>query len=76
MAVHLQMTERQEGLFKIFRTAINAEQNAQRMYKEAEAICDDEDIRTILKAFIHEESSHERILVEMYEGFSKKHEIQ
>ena len=73
MALHLQMTERQEGLFKIFRMAITAEQNAQRMYKEAEAI---EDIRTILKAFINEESNHESILLEMYEGFSMKYEIE
>ena len=76
MALHLQMTERQEELFKIFRMAITTEQAAQKMYQEAEAICDDEDIRTILKAFINEESSHEDILLEMYRGFSVKFGIE
>ncbi|HEX2769342.1 MAG TPA: ferritin family protein [Geobacteraceae bacterium] len=76
MASHAKMTKRQEELFRIFKMAITAEQEAQKMYKEAAEYCDDEDIRAMLQVFIAEEASHENQLMDMYKDFKMKFEIE
>ena len=68
----LGMTVRQEELFKIFKMAITAEKNAQNLYKKAEEVCDDEDIRAILQSFYKEEVNHEDLLMGMYKDFKSK----
>jgi rubrerythrin len=62
----LQMTGKQKELFKIFKMAITAEQDAQKMYQQAAECCDDDDMKRLLQSFVHEESGHENQLVEMY----------
>jgi rubrerythrin len=56
--------------------AITAEQEAQKMYKEAAEFCDDEDIRAMLQAFIAEEAIHENQLMVTYKDFKVKFEIE
>jgi rubrerythrin len=75
MTSKAKMTKSQEELFRIFKMAIIAEQDAQKMYKKAASYCDDEDIKAILHDFIAEEESHENKLMELYDDLKKKLEI-
>jgi len=76
MTSQAKMTKGQEELFKIFKMAIIAEQEAQEMYKKAASFCEDEDIKAILHDFIAEEEHHENKLMELYEYLKKKLEIE
>jgi rubrerythrin len=71
MTSQAKLTKRQEELFKIFKMAIIAEQDAQEMYKKAESYCEDEDIKAILQGFIADEEHHENKLMESYEPLAK-----
>lgn len=60
------MTQRQGELFAFFKTAIDAERSAQEMYREAMALCDDQELRTLVEGFYGEEVKHEQFLLEEY----------
>jgi rubrerythrin len=76
MTSQAEMTKRQEELFKIFKMAITAEQDAQKMYKEAVAYCDDEEIRALLQSFVADEASHENKLMEVYKDIKAKFGVE
>jgi rubrerythrin len=61
-----QMNQRHVELVELFRTAIDAEHNAQEMYRVLAAACVDGGLRTIIVGFGREEARHERVLTDMY----------
>ena len=69
MATKEIMEQRQEELFRLFKMAIAAEQEAQQMYKKAADCCDDKDIRVIFQNFVIDEAQHETRLIDMYKDF-------
>ena len=60
------MSERQERLFLLFKSAIDSERKAQDMYKMAMELTDDEDFKEILEGFYKDELRHERKLMDQY----------
>ncbi len=65
------MTNKQKELFKIFKMAIEDERKAQAMYKNALALCDDEETKEILERFYREEVFHEQKIIERYNRMRK-----
>ncbi len=57
---------RQEELAKIFKMAIKAEQRAQKMYQNALAFCDHEELKEILTGLYEDEARHEREITGLY----------
>ena len=57
---------RQEELTKIFKMAIKAEQRAQKMYQNALAFCDHEELKEILIGLYEDEARHEKEITGLY----------
>ncbi len=57
---------RQEELAKIFKMAIKAEQRAQKMYQNALAFCDHEELKEILIGLYEDEARHEKEIMGLY----------
>lgn len=57
---------RQEELAKIFKMAIKAEQRAQKMYQNALAFCDHEELKEILIGLYEDEARHEKEITGLY----------
>jgi rubrerythrin len=66
------MNDDEKKLFMIFQKAIEAEQNAQAMYKEAMGLCRDEKMKAILKGFYEDEARHEKEILARYNQFRKE----
>ncbi len=60
------MNQRHLALVELFRTAIDAERDAQEMYHNLAAACVDDELRTIIEALAGQEAVHERILTKEY----------
>lgn len=59
-------------LYLIFRTAIDEEKKAQKMYKDAMEICQDDALREVLEGFYEDEVRHEYELMEQYEKLRRR----
>ena len=60
MAVTRKMTDDEKRLFELFKRAVEAEQGAQAMYKEAMALCADPTLKEVLSNFYQDEVRHEK----------------
>jgi hypothetical protein len=60
------LSERQEKLLVLFKSAIEREREAQKAYSEMLPINDDPTIKRIIEAFIRQEQQHEETLMRMY----------
>lgn len=69
------MTEQQERLFLLFKSAIDAERKAQDMYKRAMELTDDEEFRDVLEGFYQDEVRHERKLMDQYNKISRNFSV-
>lgn len=76
MAPIRQMTDDEKKLFTIFQKAIEAEQGAQAMYKEAMSLCGDPKMREILQGFYNDEARHEKEVLAKYKELKKEFGIE
>jgi rubrerythrin len=60
------MTEMQERLLSLFKIAIAREQEAQKLYADMAATCEDEDLLQVIKILENSERLHEEVLLERY----------
>jgi rubrerythrin len=60
------MNQRHVALVGLFKKAIDTERNAQDMYRELAAACDDDELRTVIEGFGRQEAEHERVLSAQY----------
>lgn len=63
------MTEKERKLFAIFRSAIQAERDAQAMYQEAMDLCEDPMLKAVFKGFKEDEARHEKGVLARYHQF-------
>jgi rubrerythrin len=70
-----EMTEKTRQLFLIFKDAVQRERDAQILYKQAAALCDDKALRQLLMAFHKDEARHEKGLVQRYNRLRKKYNV-
>ena len=76
MAPIRQMTEDEKKLFTIFQKAIEAEQCAQEMYREAISLCGDPQMREILEGFYNDEARHEKEILAKYRKLKEEFGIE
>jgi len=69
------MSEKQEKIFMLFKSAIDAERKAQNMYKKAMELTDDEEFREVLDGFYQDEVRHERKLMDQYNKITREFSI-
>ncbi len=69
------MSEQQERLFLLFKSAIDSERKAQDMYKKAMELTDDEEFKGVLEGFYHDEVRHERKLMDQYNKITREFSI-
>ena len=69
------MAEKLKILFNIFKQAIEAEREAQKMYKEAIALCEDQETIRTLEALLNDELTHEERLMEQYKKLREELQI-
>ncbi|OGP97259.1 MAG: hypothetical protein A2Z51_00150 [Deltaproteobacteria bacterium RBG_19FT_COMBO_52_11] len=60
------LTSKQEKLLTLFKTAIEEEGKAQKLYTEALNLCEEASLRRIVESLIEEEKKHEEILLKKY----------
>ena len=60
------MPEKVKAMFLIFKKAVDAEREAQKMYLDALDQTDDPFLKKILKGFYKDEVRHEKELMEQY----------
>jgi rubrerythrin len=63
------MTEKEKKLFAIFRSAIQAERDAQAMYQGAIDLCEDPMLRAVFQGFKEDEARHEKGVLARYHQF-------
>lgn len=63
------MTDREKELFAIFKRAIEAEKQAQVMYKEAMELADEPLLKKALQGFHDDEVRHESEIMAKYRKF-------
>jgi rubrerythrin len=66
-----ELTDNIRKLFLVFKKAVEAEQEAQSMYKEAMSVCDDTEGRKILEEFLADEIRHEKEIMNQYNKLRK-----
>jgi len=66
--------EQEEKLFFIFKKAIEGEQEAQRIYKDAIECCSDQMMSKVLHRLHDEEVQHETTLKEYYGQLREKYD--
>jgi len=71
-----EMTEKTRQLFLIFRDAVQRERDAQALYKQAAALCEDKALKGLLMGFYRDEARHEKALVQRYNRLAKKYHVQ
>ncbi|HNQ79106.1 MAG TPA: ferritin-like domain-containing protein [Acidobacteriota bacterium] len=71
-----QMTDDEKKLFTIFQKAVEAEQSAQAMYREAMALCSDPKMREILQGFYNDEARHEKEILAKYRKLKEEFGIE
>jgi rubrerythrin len=62
------LSEKIERLLILFKQAIDGERDAQKLYSEMLANCEDPELRTIIESFLDAEHSHEKALLERYKN--------
>jgi len=62
-----------KSLFLIFKKAVDAERDAQKMYLEALEQADDPFLKKILNGFYKDEVRHEKELMEQYKRLRSKY---
>ena len=62
----MRLAENIKLLYDIFKEAINREREAQKMYKDAIALCEDNMIIRTLEQLLKDELRHEEQLMELY----------
>ena len=70
-----EMTEKTKRLFLIFKDAVQRERDAQILYKQAAALCDDKALKELLMSFHKDEARHEKMLVQRYNRLRKKYNV-
>ena len=70
-----EMSEQQERLFLLFKSAIDSERKAQDMYKKAMELTDDEEFKEVLEEFYQDEVRHERKLMDHYNKITREFSI-
>ena len=65
-------SKREKKLFAIFKMAIEAKQDAQKMYRQAQRFCDDPVLKKILQGMEREETAHEKELSRWYARIMKQ----
>ena len=60
------MPEKLKLLYDIFKQAINGEREAQKMYQDAIALCEDNTTIQTLEKLLKDEMRHEEKLIEQY----------
>ncbi len=71
-----QMSEKLRKLFIIFKKAVESEREAQKMYKEASLLCEDELTGKVIEGLYQDEIRHERDVIENYNRLRSKLNIQ
>jgi len=59
-------------LFEIFKLAVEDERRAQRRYREAQLLCDDEETARLLEQLYEDEVRHEKDLLDRYNELRSK----
>jgi rubrerythrin len=70
------MPEKTKQLFLIFRDAVQREREAQTIYQQAAALCQDEELKKVLEGFYRDEAFHEKTLVERYNRLRNIYGVQ
>ena len=70
------LTAKQEKLLALFKTAIEEERKAQKLYREALHFCEETSLRGLIESFIGEEKKHEEILLRKYSELRKTDEFK
>ena len=71
-----EMPEKTRQLFLIFRDAVQREREAQITYKHAAELCEDKELKRLLKGFYRDEARHEKALVQRYNRVRKRYGVQ
>ncbi len=69
------MSEQQERLFLLFKSAIDSERKAQDMYKMAMELTNDKEFKGVLESFYQDEVRHERKLMDQYNKMVREFSI-
>lgn len=69
------MSEQQEKLFLLFKSAVDSERKAQDMYLRARELTENEDLIMVLKGFYQDEVRHERKLMDRYKMMTREFSI-
>ena len=70
------LTEKQKELLGLFKTAIESEREAQKLYRKMLFAYQETSFRSIVETFIAEEKKHEESLLNMYNDWRKTGEFQ
>jgi rubrerythrin len=70
------MPEKTKQLFLIFRDAVQREREAQTIYQHAAELCQDEELKKLLKGFQRDEARHEKALIQRYNRLRKLYGVQ
>ena len=71
-----EMPEKTRQLFLIFRDAVQREREAQTIYQHAAELCQDEELKKLLKGFYRDEARHEKALIQRYNRLRKMYGVQ
>jgi rubrerythrin len=70
-----ELTDNTRKLFLVFKKAVEAEQKAQAMYKEAISVCEDKESRKILERFLEDEIRHEKEIMGRYNKLRENYPV-
>lgn len=76
MTVIRPMNDREKRLFAIFKRAIDAEKQAQAMYREALDLCDEPVLKQALQGFHDDEVRHEAEILAKYRHFREEFGVE
>ena len=70
-----EMPEKTRQLFLIFKDAVERERDAQNLYKQAAALCEDPALKELLEGFRKDEVRHEKALLQRYKRLRKRYNV-
>ena len=65
--------ERLKAMFLMFKKAIDAERDAQDLYKEIISVCEDKHLCGIFEGFYDDEVKHEKAIMNQYKKIRDLH---
>ncbi|MHB1381926.1 MAG: hypothetical protein ACYCXJ_06860 [Thermoleophilia bacterium] len=71
-----ELTEKQEKLLVLFRSAIENERAAQEEYGEMLLVADEPTLKSLIESFIEQERRHEETLTKKYAELRKTDEFR